>query len=197
MFSPGIKPGRWLYSVACLMVLTGMVTFGGLLWKAITGMTKSLTQVVLPGSAEVQLDVGPHLVFYEFESVVGNRVFSTPASLPGVECRLISKEAGTKVPLYRPNMSTTYTVGGRSGQSVLSFRITKPGAYVFTASYPDNQPHDNVVFAIGPDPSSSFIVTILASIASFFVLCGVGALIGALTLIKRREAKKLLSRAKP
>src|SRR3990172_6931151 len=62
---------------------------------------------------------------------------------------LVFKTTGSKIPLSHSSMNSTYSVGGRSGVSVLEFLIDKPGAYELSAWYPEGKEGTEVVLAIG------------------------------------------------
>ena len=55
MGSQTIKPSRWYYGLAALVVLVGVASMVLVLYKYVSGITKSLTQVVAPGKAEITL----------------------------------------------------------------------------------------------------------------------------------------------
>lgn len=194
MSNQSIKPSAWYYGLASLVVVVGGVSFGLLLYTGLHGLADSLTQVVVPGKAEIALSQpGTYTVFYEYESTVGNKVYSTGESLSGLQCNLVSKVTGAPVKLSRPSSSTNYSVGGRSGKSVLQFTITQPGRYEFSADYSGGQVGPEVVLAIGRDFTGKLLATILGSIAVFFGSFVLAIVILAVTFIKRQKAKKQLA----
>ena len=188
-----IRPSRWYCVLSAVVLVVGCLAFALILWRDLGGTEKSLVQIIVPGESEFTLSqAGEYAVFYESESVVGNRVFSSGANLPGIECSLVSSATGTPVTLVRPRMSTTYTFGGRSGESVLAFRISEPGKYRFSAHYPEGQRGTEVVFAIGPDFGKHLFATVALSLSILFLSVGAGIAITVITLVKRRNAKAKL-----
>lgn len=190
-----VRPGRRWYVIALAIFLIGSLLAGVLAYRFVTGLlnlTDSLTQVVVPGTADLTLeDSGDYTIFYEYQSVVDGRVYITGAAVPGLDVSLVSKENGSPVTLSSPGTSTTYTVGDRAGVSILAFSIDRPGTYELSASYPPGRSGPDVVLAVGQGVGRG----ILTSIGSFFgagaVFCGATILAGAIvltTLIMRHRA---------
>ena len=56
-------------------------------------------QVVVPDSSNITLSQpGKYTIFYEYRSVVGNRIYSTGEGIPG-PVNLISTDTGDEIPL--------------------------------------------------------------------------------------------------
>ena len=93
-------------------------------------LTNELTQVLVPGRSELTLkESGSYTVFHEHESVVNGRVFSTDAGVNGMRCALIDPKTGLEVPMIPASTKTHYSLGGRSGVSVLEFNLAEPGTH--------------------------------------------------------------------
>jgi hypothetical protein len=153
------------------------------------GLEDSLPQFIMPGSAELSLtQPGGYTIFYEKTSVVGNRVFSTGESVPGIECTATSIATGGKLKLSRPGMSETYTLGGRSGTSVFQFEEDQPDKVELACEYPDGARAPEIVFAVGHEFAIGLFKTIGLSLVSLFGGVGLGVLILVITLIRRRES---------
>ena len=94
-------------------------------------------QIVVPGSSDITLpQPGEYTIFYEYRSMVDNRIYSTDQDIPGIIVNIVSKDTGDEIPLSTPSTSSTYTIGGRSGIGLFDFSIDKPGIYEISASYP-------------------------------------------------------------
>ncbi len=131
-----IRPSLWycLLSVPFFLVGTGVFLYA--LITGLTGLTDSLTQVVVPGEAELALQSGrTYTVFLEQESVVDGEIYSTTEPVAGLGCRLTSIPGGGELGVRRAGANTTYSVGGRSGKSVLEFSVPADGAYGFSCDY--------------------------------------------------------------
>jgi hypothetical protein len=123
-----IRPGRWYYGLAAVVFISGWVLFGLFLYRNLSGISSKLQQVVVPGKTQLSLDrPGSYTIYYEQESVVGSKVYSTSRSLSGLECTVTAKATGEEVALSRAAVSSRYSVGGRSGYSVFDFKIDRPG----------------------------------------------------------------------
>ena len=188
-----ITPSRWYYALAALVFVAGWVLFALFLYKNLSGMGAKLQQVVAPGEANLTLrEPGHYTIFYEYRSVVGDRVYATNESLSGLECVVVSKGTSAKVVLWPSAINSNYEFGGRSGRSVLEFNIDQPGVYALTAAYPQGQPGPEVVLAVGKDFTAGLLTTVFGSIALVFGAIGIALAIALVTLIKRSKAKKRL-----
>ena len=153
-------------------------------------------RMVVPGEHEVALEEsGKYTVFYEYTSVVGNRSFTTREELSGLFSRLISRmvvtvaeKGGSRLAASRPPAPVSYDTGDRAGVSVLQFEVEEPGAYVVNARYSGGRGRD-IVLAIGQVGELPSIVGAVALYAADML---VGGLIIAMTLVKRRAAKRAL-----
>lgn len=186
-----IKPSRWYYGLAILVFIIGGSLFALFLFKNLNKLTDSLTQLIVPGKKEVTLsEPGKYTIFYEYQSVVGNKVYSTEENLSGLECALVSKTTGSQIPLSHSSMNSTYSVGGRSGLSVLEFLIEKPGLYELSAWYPEGKEGTEVVLAIGRGFTGKLVGIILSGLAILFGFLIVGVTIAVKTFLKRRKAER-------
>jgi hypothetical protein len=193
MDDPRITPSRWYYVLAGLVFVTGMVLFVGFLFKSISGMGSKLQRVVAPGETELTLrEPGTYTIFYEYHSFIGDKVYSTDASISGLACAVVSKAGNAKIALAPSSMNTTYDFGGRSGRSLFEFRIDQPGVYGLSARYPEGQPGPEVVLAVGRDFTAGIFVTVFGALALVFGSIGIAVAITVVTLIKRSKKKKLL-----
>ncbi len=196
MDSQEIGPSRGYYGLAVVVVVAGFGLFGVTLWKGLSGMGTKLQQVVAPGRAEITLaEPGDYTIFYEHQSVMGNRVYSTGDSVPGLECMLVSKSSGSPVELRRSGVNSTYSFGGRSGKSVFDFHIDQPGVYEIASGYPEGHEGEEVVLAIGKGIATDILVTIFGGLAVVFGSIALAVAIAVITAVKRQNAQKRLQSA--
>lgn len=181
------RTGRGYYALALLPWALTFIAFVWIVVGSVRHMTANLTRVIFPGETAVQLThVGPQIVFYEYESHMGNRAFHTSDDLKEMHCTLVNSITGVKIPLRTPKAHTTYTdTGHYSGYSVLEFRLESPGAYDFTCNYTQGKEGEQVVFAVGPDNTGAFFIFVLLGI--FVVLLGLGAGALAVALVYRKR----------
>jgi len=189
-----IRPGRGYYVLAVLVFIAGIGLFAWLLFKNLSGLSEGLKQVVVPGKTDLVLSkAGNYTVFYEYRSVVGNKVYLTERSLSGLICTLVSKSTGSEIRLSPATMTSTYTLGGREGVSILEFQISQPGAYEFSAGYAEGREGPEVVLAIEQDFGARLFATIIGGLAVLFGSMALALVIFLVTLNKRSKAKKLLA----
>ena len=195
MLEDEIKPSRWYYGLAGLVFVAGWVLFALVLFKNLSGLADQLRQVVVPGNVELTLSKpGKYTIYYEHRSVVGTRIFSTDESLHGLDCRLVSRATGSSIPLSPVTVSSSYTVGGRSGVGVLDFAIDRAGAYELSAAYPEGWEGPEVVLAIGQGFTRGILVAVFGGLATVFGSMGAAVAIAVITLLKRMRAERALRR---
>lgn len=186
-----IKPGRVYYLLAAFVLVAGVAIFVFVLLKGIGGITDKLVQMEAPGTAEMNFtETGKYTIFYEPESTFNGQVYNTRNSFSGVWCTVISKDTNRPVALSQPSTNTTYTVGGRSGMSILEFEINSPGTYEVTASYRDNPNRPKIVLAVGSGVASAIVSTVVIGLAVMFGTVIIAAVIAIVTFVKRRKAKR-------
>ena len=186
-----VTPSRWYYVFAGLVCVTGLALFVLWLDKSANGLGSKLQQVVVPGEAELNLrEPGRYTIFYEYHSVVGDKVYSTEENFSGLKCKLTAKADKSKIALVPPRGSETYELGGRVGRSVWECTIGRPGLYVLSASYPEGRQGPEVVLAVGKDFTANALNTIGGGLALFFGTMFATAAIVVVTLVKRNNNRK-------
>jgi hypothetical protein len=186
-----IRPGRGYYGLAAIVFISGWVLFGLFLFRNLSGISSKLQQVVVPGKTELSLNrPGSYTIYYEQESVVGSKVYSTSRSLSGLECTVTAKATGEEVTLSRAAVSSRYAVGGRSGYSVFDFKIDRPGVYEIAAQYSEGQEGPQVVLAVGQGFTMGVLTTVFGGLAILFGSIGLAVAIAVYTAVKRHKAMR-------
>jgi hypothetical protein len=187
-----VKPSGWFYLLAALVLMGGIAGFVLVVFNGLADLSGGLTQVVVPGSEELTFSkVGDYTVFHEYKSIRGNRVYSmTPGGLAGLQCRLVSKATGKEIPLAPTSMTSTYSMGSRSGIGVFDFNIESPGKYLFSAQYPDGQEGQQTVMAVGHGFMAKLFTTILGGLGIMFGSLAAAIAIWLTTFLMRRASRK-------
>jgi hypothetical protein len=187
-----VKPSGWFYVLAGLVLIGGIAGFVLVVFNGLADLSGGLTQVVVPGSEELTFSkVGDYTVFHEYKSIRGNRVYSmTPGGLAGLQCRLVSKATGKEIPLSPTSMTSTYSMGSRSGIGVFEFNIESPGKYLFSAQYPDGQEGQQAVMAIGHGFMAKLFTTVLGGLGIMFGSLAATIAIWLTTFLMRRASRK-------
>lgn len=79
---------------------------------------------------------GEYTIFYENNSYFDGVLYETSEKMPGLQIEVVEKASGLKLQTYPSPSSSSYSVGGRSGHSVMAFRAEAAGLHVINASYP-------------------------------------------------------------
>ncbi len=187
-----IRPSLWHCLWGVPFFLIGVGFFAYTLFHGLTHITDSLTQVVVPGSTELNLQPGRYSVFLEEESTVNGKIYSTKQSIAGLVCRVNSIQNGSALLIEKPGMNTSYSLNGRSGHSVLEFPIQQNGRYTFACDYGDSPRGPDVVLAVGSGVGEAISRTVMVGLASFFGGFGAGLIPLPIVLIMREREKKRL-----
>ncbi len=186
-----IRPSLWhcLWGVPFFLIGGGLFFFA--LIQGITHATDSLTQIVVPGRAELGLQSGQtYTVFLERQSSVNGKIYSTTQPVEGLECRVTALSNGAGIAINRPSGTSSYEVNGRSGRSFLTFSIKQDGKYAFACDYGGNGKGPELVVAVGSGVDEAIIRTIASSLVAMFGGGGLGVLAILAVVIKRERDKK-------
>jgi hypothetical protein len=200
-------PGRQRYWIAAALVVAGFVTSGVFLNARLGKIAEGMSQLVIPGTAELMLEVpGTYTIYHEARSVVDGRHYATPDNVSSVTVDVLSLGTGQPIEVGAPASHTSYSVGGRSGESILACEIRAPVSYRIVAFHEGGDPDAPVVLAIGQGATARLMSTILGAVG--FVLLGitlavvagfrvVGALLVLGMLMAPPAAAALLTRRLP
>lgn len=185
----GSAPGRWWYALAGLVLVAGLATAGVLAFRVADELPRALTRVVVPGQTELALnEPGAYTIYHEYRTVVDGRVYSTGGELSSLQVTVETFD-GRPVTLDSPGGTFEYSIGGRSGVAVLTFRAQEPGTYRMSAHYPAGEGPE-AVLAVGRGWDRDILVGFLAAIG-IALLAGAGALaITIITFLKRGKARQ-------
>jgi hypothetical protein len=199
-----LKPTGWYYVLAILIPIfacvgTALVVYGTVpkLPGALESLdVKNLTQVVVPGSAEIHFPkAGAYAVYYEYRSFVDGVSYYRGEYLPSMRCQLTSKSTGKAVKLAHSEVKgNVYSYPGRAAVMFKQISIDQPGIYDFSCQYPDGRSYPQNVMAVGPNLVYEFFNVALKPIAAVFfgsfafVIAGVlSILIIAIVAYKRNR----------
>ncbi|MCY2928713.1 MAG: hypothetical protein NTV86_04310 [Planctomycetota bacterium] len=184
-------PSWWWYLVGAGIAVAGAIFSVVFLVQRIMSVTDDMQQVVVPGEGRLTLSQpGHYMIFHEYQSVVGGKVYSNPRGVAGLECVLKASKTGRTVALAPVNMSAHYSLGGRAGVGIFQFDITEPGEYVLTGTISAPGTNAPAVLSVGGDFMKQLLVTIFGCMGGMFggVILAVGVIL--LTFFKRRKARR-------
>jgi hypothetical protein len=206
-----LKPTRWFYVLAILIPIfaclgTALVVYPNVpdLPGALEALgVKNLTQVVVPGSADVSFPKkGAYAVYYEYRSVIDGVSYARDEYPPIMRCQLRSKASGEAVKLEPTNVQGNVYITQnphRAGVMYKQISIDQPGVYTFSCQYTNGETIPKSVMAVGPNIAWEFfnialkpIAAILCGTIAFVFACGISILIIGLVAFKRHQSKKFL-----
>jgi hypothetical protein len=188
-------PSRLYYGLAALVFVAGWVLFALVLFKNLSGLESKLQQVVVPGKAELNLArASTYTIYYEYQSAVGSKIYSTGRSLSGLECVVTSKATSEKLRVSPTTVNSSYSLGSRSGVGVFDFTIDRPGIYVLSAQYAEGREGPEVVLAVGEGFTTGILTTVFGGLAIVFGSMGAAVVIALVTFLKRVRAERALRR---
>jgi hypothetical protein len=182
-----VQPSVWYYGLAVLIIILGFLAFAGYLFTGISSTQNGLMQLTAPGDAELNLkEPGEYTIFYENQSYFNGSVYNTGGQIPGLKIGVSEKASGETLNTYTA-AGTTYSMGGRSGQSITAFRVERPGLYWINTSYP-RVPGPEVVLAVGKGFVEGIFHLITVAMLILFGSIAIAAVITFVTYTRRKKA---------
>ncbi|NYT02392.1 MAG: hypothetical protein GKC10_06530 [Methanosarcinales archaeon] len=182
------------YLLALAVLLAGPLLFAVLLFSGIQDLTSGLVQVQAPGSANLSLsEAGLYTIFYEQQGVADGRDRQEEEEIPDLEIMLTSSSTGLQIPVYPASGTTSYSLGGRFGRSMMEFMIYQPGDYLLQSSRRDGQSGPRVILAVGQGMGGDIMRLVLEGLLLF-----VGSAVLAIVIIVKAHGdrrKRLLELA--
>ena len=192
-----IKPGRWPYLLALLILLAaiGMLVIN--IRKAAGSIGGDDLRVAVPGSKVLTLkETGKYNLYHESPSQLAGKAYGQVGWPTNLTVKLVAKEGGEEIALEPATSKTTYTINNRAGVSVLVFKIDKAGQYELSGAYPEGEDGPETVLAVGQGIGGP-IGAALGSCLLLVVALIVSAVIMIVTLVKRSGSKKRLAATTP
>ena len=187
MNSDNIQPGIWYYGLGVLIIIIGFAAFAACIYSGISEAESGLLKMPAPGKTDLSLfEPGEYIVFYENNSYLNGKFYSTGEQISGLELRVREKATGLDLATYPARSDFTYSLGGGSGRSIMAFSIERAGIYEVNASY-SGRDEPQVVLAIGKGMVEGLFSSILISLAALF---GSIAIAGVITIVTYRKRKK-------
>ena len=202
------KPTGWLYVLALVLPFLACGIAAVPIYLSVPKLPgafddlsmNSLTQVVMPGSSEINFpEKGAYAVYYEYRSVIDGIDYSRGVYPPTMNCQLRSKASGDNVKLAYPNANgEMYSTGNNERVGVLmnTISIDRPGAYSFSCRYPDNSSTPRIVLAVGPNFVWEFFnlaakptAAMLGGLLAFLGVGLISTIMVIIVFIKRNQAK--------
>ena len=183
-----IQPGIGYYGLAVLIIVLGFAAFAGSIYSGITDAESGLLQMVAPGGANLFLkEPGEYTIFYENNSYLDGKFYSTGEQMSGLEILVKEKATGIDLATYPAKSSFTYSLGNRSGRSIMAFTTPRAGIYQVNASY-SGRAGPRIVLAIGKGIVEGIFSSIMISLAALFGSIVIAAVITFVTYRRRKRA---------
>ena len=190
-----IKPGRAMYLLAVVMFAGAVAAIVWAVPKLFRGIKEMAgIQIVVPGTMEVALEKpGKYIVSHEYQSVINGKRYSTRGAISDLECTLKSRATGRDVALSPITYTSTYSIQGRSGVGIYSFKIDSAGTYELDARYPEGTTGPEAVLSIGRFGGliwgiGGFVVGLLLAIILFIGSAAIFVVTLVLRITRKRKA---------
>lgn len=181
-------PSRVWYWVAGAAVAASVVWLAAGIFfgfRSFSRQVEGFQRVPIPGQAEVRFDEpGGYTVYFEGLGAADEQV-----AIPSLSVSVAPVGGGAEVPVYPYGGSATYSVGGRSGRAVGTFRIDAPGRFLIRTK--GNPEGAEAHVAVGPSLAPVIGRTLGLTIPPVLVLFFGGAALAVVVAIRRRQARAL------
>jgi len=158
------KPSAWYFGLAGLALVMGCVIAGLIAFRTVPGLPGALesgvniddlTQVVVPGEAEIKFDEpGAYAVYYEYQSEVDGVRYAGTERPPALDCLMTGVHSGKQVravPDYVETNRYSTMRDERVGVLMMSLTVDRPDTYTFACRYANGNSDPQVVVAVGPN----------------------------------------------
>lgn len=99
----------------------------------------------------------------------------------------MEKATGLDQAVYPSNVSLSYSLGSRSGRSILAFRAPRAGVYQFNSSYP-GRAGPEIVLAVGKGMAEGMFSSVALSLALLFGSIVLASIVAYYTYSRRKRA---------
>ncbi|HXM17529.1 MAG TPA: hypothetical protein VN934_01820 [Candidatus Tumulicola sp.] len=177
-------------SSAIWYVIAFLILAAGVTWATIGfvgdikyAQSQALTRFVMPASQDLKLTKsGGYTLYYEYQSDLNGEMFNTGEETD-IQCSVTSP-SGSKIAVQASGMSSSYSIGSRSGKALAAFSIDAPGTYALACAHA-NGSGPRVVVAVGQAFTASLLVGIFRDITILIVSFLLSAIIIVVTLVRR------------
>lgn len=177
------------FVVAGLIAVAGFVAAGFLVFSGVSAVEGRLMQVVMPGSATLNLgQPGTYTIYHETRSVVDGQLYAS-TSVSGLRVSMRAPGGGA-VELTPSSGGSTYRFGSREGRSVFSFTVATPGEYRITGALPDGRTEPKIVLAVESGLMGGMFQMIGRALGLAFGGLAIAGIIVIITLWQRHKAKR-------
>ena len=205
------KPSGWYYLLALLIPVFACLGTVLLVYPNVPELpgaldeigVKNLTQVIVPGSADVSFPKkGAYAVYYEYRSVIDGVSYARNEYPPIMRCQLRSKDTSEAVRLAPTNVEGNVYITRNPHRAAVMYKqisIDQPGSYTFSCQYTNGETIPKSVMAVGPNIVWGFfniaakpIAAIFFGTIAFFLACWISILIIGFVAFKRHQSKNIL-----
>ena len=172
-----LLPRTWYLVAAGLMICAASIAI--IAWTQMGSRVEGLQRVVMPGSAKLTVPAGVSTLYFERESVVEGKAYSTPGPFT-YQCDFVEKG---NVELRPSPGKVSYSISGFSGRNAFDVDTKVAGDYTLQCSSQNNQ---QFVLAFGRGVGSAVVVAV---VALFPFLLGVAGVL-AIYLIRRKQLRR-------
>jgi len=188
MNDSNVLPSPWYFGLAILIIVVGFSIFAWVLYSSFSDMDSRLSQLVVPGSSDLDLkESGEYTIFYENQTYINGKLYSTGAQIPGLQIRISEKATASELSTYPTPGGFTYSFGGRTGRSIMAFQVERPGIYQINATYPSGE-GPKVVLAVGRGFAEGIFSSVVIALAALFGSIAMAAVVVFVTYTKRKKA---------
>jgi hypothetical protein len=188
MNGSNVFPSPWYFGLAILIIFVGFSIFAWVLYSGFSDMGSELSQVVVPGSSDLALkEPGEYTIFYENHTYINGKFYGTGAQIPGLQIQVSEKATGRELSTYPTPGGFTYSFGGRTGRSIATFRVERPGIYQINAFY-SREEGPEVVLAVGHGFAEGIFFSVVIALAALFGSMALAAITVFITYTRRKKA---------
>ena len=172
-----LLPRTWYLVSAGLMICAASIAI--IAWTQMGSRVEGLQRVVMPGSVKLTVPAGTSTLYFERESIVEGKTYSTPGTF-SYQCDFSEKD---NVTLRPSSGKVSYSISGFSGRNAFDVDTQVANTYTLRCS---SQNGEQFVLALGRGVGSAVVVAVVALFPFLFGLVSVIAIYS----IRRRQRRR-------
>ena len=190
-----VHPSALWYVLSIAIAVAGAILWCVFFFILFFSIESSIQQIVVPGVHRLELpDSGSYIIYHEYQSIVGNKIFSTNKhETIDLKCSIHPVDRAEEIVISPTSPHAKYEFHGkRKGISILEFEVGRPGTYIITAKYSNGREKPQIVLGVARALVEVVLVPGLFLMLYTVVTILLSGGIFWITFFKRRKAKKRL-----
>ena len=143
-----IRPSKKIYYFGIIIMIVSVLLGITMIVSGVLKEVKNENRFVVPGSYEMEVEVGKYMIYHEYiASYEGKNFYTLYADLGGLNMSVFDLNTKRYIPIDQVSYNNTYTINNREGYAILEFEITQNTRILIDGMY-DNKDGEQLVIML-------------------------------------------------